>query len=172
MKAFFRALWAPSVSSDLSTQKDGAAYWAAYGGLKALWNSPYLLAALGSTIILKPLWCGEKWPPIAQDILPALLGFSIGAVAIILAAPGLKTFQILSEDGNTESYFMDLAGRLVHFIIIQVVGLFALMLAIAYPNSFTNFFGFLILNYALFSGVSAALAMFGIARLLNAAAKY
>jgi hypothetical protein len=136
-----------------------------------LWNSPYLWAALAATIVLQPLWCSAKWAPIAQDILPALLGFSVAAVAIILAAPGMKTFAILAEEGHAESYFMDLAARLVHFIIVQVFGLGALLLAQAYPNSITNFAGFLLLMYAVFSAVSAAIGMFGIARLLNAAAK-
>jgi len=169
--AFFRALWAPSVSSDLALQRDSAAYWAAYGGLRALWNSPYLWAAVAATVVLQPLWCGEKWTPVAQDILPALLGFSVAAVAIILAAPGMKTFTILAAEGHAESYFIDLAARLVHFIIVQVVGLCALLAALAYPNAYTNFAGFFLLMYAMFSALSAAMAMFGIARLLNAAAR-
>ena len=127
--------------------------------------------AVGGTAALEPLWCGGKWTAIAQDVLPALLGFSVGAVAIILAAPGMKTFQLLSEDGHAESYFMDLAARLVHFIVVQVLGMAALLIALAYPSTYTNFFGMLFLMYAILSAISAALAMFGIARLLNAAAK-
>lgn len=123
------------------------------------------------TVLLKPLWCGGSWSSLALDVLPSLLGFSIGAVAIILAAPGMKTFKLLAEDGDAESYFMDLAARLVHFIIVQVLGVATILAAKAYPSTGTNFVGFLLFSYALLSALSASLAIFGIARILNFAAK-
>lgn len=169
-RAFFRELWAPSVSSDLSQQKDLGALWAAYGGLRRLWNSPYLWAAVVAMLILRPLWCGGDWTSMAIGVLPNLLGFSIGAVAIILAAPSLATFGLLAEDGQPESYFMDLAARLVHFIVVQVLALGGILIAKTYPFGWTNGLGFLLFSYAVLTAISAGLALFGIARLLNAAA--
>lgn len=169
-RAFFRELWAPSVSSDLAQQKDLSALWAAYGGLRRLWNSPYLWVAVAAMIVLRPLWCGQDWTEAAISVLPNLLGFSIGAVAIILAAPSLATFGLLSEDGHPESYFMDLAARLVHFIIVQVIALGGIFVAKTYPTGWTNGVGFLLFAYAVLTAISAGLALFGIARLLNAAA--
>lgn len=171
MRASCRALWAPSVSSDLSRQKDLAAYWAHYGGLKKLLDSPYLLTAGIITFVFIPFWLTDDWTDFASGILPNLLGFSIGSVAIILAVPSMRTFRILAEDGEPSSYFMDLAARLSHFIILQVLALLGIMAAIAYPHPVTNGLGFLLFIYAVLTALSAGLALFGIARILNAAAK-
>ncbi|MFA4952558.1 hypothetical protein, partial [Brevundimonas sp.] len=165
-------LWAPSVSSDLKNQGDGAAYWAAYGGLRGLLRSPYLFAACGASWALAPLWKHPSWVDTGISVLPNLLGFSVGAVAIILAAPSMKTFRILAEDGEADSYFMDLAARLVHFILVQVVALAAMFLVEAYPTKALSLLAFVLFAYALSSAVSAGLALFGIARILNSAAKF
>lgn len=169
-RAFIHDLWAPSVSSDLREQRDFAAYWAHYGGLKKLLDSPYLLTAMVIALIFIPYWVNEDWTDFASGILPNLLGFSIGAVAIILAAPSMRTFGILAEDGHPTSFFMDLAARLVHFIMLQVLALGGIMAAEAYPNKATNGVGFLLFVYAVLTAVSAGLALFGVARILNAAA--
>lgn len=170
--ASLRGFWDPSVSSDLEKQTDLQAYWGHYGGVKKLIASPYLLTALILTGIFAPYWTSEDWTEFASGILPNLLGFSVGAVAIILAVPSMRTFSILAEDGHPTSYFMDLASRLVHFIMIQVVALGAIMLATAYPHKVTNGIGFSLFIYAVLTAISAGLALFGIARILNAAAAF
>lgn len=170
--ALLRGFWDPSVSSDLEEQTDLQAYWGHYGGFKKLIVSPYLLTAVVVTGIFTPYWMNEDWTDFASGILPNLLGFSVGAVAIILAVPSMRTFSILAEDGNPTSYFMDLASRLVHFIMIQVVALGAIMLATAYPHKVTNGIGFALFVYAVLTAISAGLALFGIARILNAAAAF
>ena len=84
----------------------------------------------------------------------------------------MKTFRILAEDGEADSYFMDLAARLVHFILVQVVALAAMFLVEAYPTKALSLLAFVLFAYALSSAVSAGLALFGIARILNSAAKF
>ena len=167
VKTLLRELWHPKVSSDQSDQNELRAYWSVYGGPKAIWGSAYFWIALGLMVILRPLWCSGDWLSIASDLLPGLLGFSIGALAIMLAAPGFKVFEVIAEGGIPRSHFMIMASRLVHFIIVQSVAIIAMLVAKTYPSGWSNGIGFLLMAYAIMTAVSIALTLFGLARMLN-----
>lgn len=100
-------------------------------------------------------------------IVPALLGLSIGAMAIVLAFPTNKMFAVLSEGGREDSYYMGLAAKFVHFIALQTI---TLAFAISAPMSLgiiIDIIGFWLLSYALLSGALVAAALYNVARLYN-----
>lgn len=118
-------------------------------------------------VVLRPLWCPGTWTQLGMDLIPSLLGFSIGAMAIMLALPGMPVFKFLADDGAPDSKFMEMASRLIHFIVVQVISIAMVFVAKAYPSGVTNGIGFLFMMYALFSAVAAGLSIFGLARALN-----
>lgn len=167
VKTLLRELWDPKVSSNFNNEEELKAYWIVYGGFKAIWSSAFFWIAVVLTLILRPLWCSGNWIQTASDLLPGLLGFSIGALAIMLTAPGFKVFEIIAEGGDPRSHFMIMASRLVHFIIVQSLAIVVMLIAKTYSSGWTNGVGFLLMAYALMTAVSIALTLFGLARMLN-----
>jgi len=163
-----RAFWRPAASSDgLIDESPLKAYWRAYGGARAIWHSAYLWIAVALNIALMPLWCGGKITDIALSTLPNLLGFSIGGVAIVLAFPTGNLMKTITDSGSGDSYYMDLASRLVHFVVVQVIAICVALMAKSYPFSLSNFFAGLLFLYALLTALAAGLSLFGIAKIYN-----
>ncbi|MBZ9934984.1 hypothetical protein LB518_01655 [Mesorhizobium sp. BR1-1-16] len=146
---------------------DFAHYWKVYGGSLALLKSPAsLLAALMSLLALLTGRL-EFWSLGALASLPALLGFSLGAMAIVLAFPTTSMFKVLAEEGREDSYYIDLASKFVHFILFQTAGL---MYTLVIPAKFLlllDLVGFWLLTYAVLMGLVVAVSLFGTARLYN-----
>lgn len=101
------------------------------------------------------------------SIVPGLLGFSLGAFAIVLAFPTSKMFDIISERGRTDSYYMDLSSKLVHFILVQILALLIAIIAKTYPALLTNMLSFLFLIYSLLTALITAFSLFGVAQIYN-----
>src|SRR5215469_14786360 len=101
-----------------------AAYWRIYGGTLAFAKSPFVWSALVLTVGLFRWWLhDDHWPDVALTILPPLLGFTLGAMAVVLAFPTSHIFKHLAEEGREDSYYAGLAARLLHFIIVQALGI-------------------------------------------------
>lgn len=169
----YLASWREAYSKSFTgTAKRISRYWTVYGGHRAVLTSAYFWAAVVLSAICYPLWIGSPdWTPIALSVLPSLLGFSVAALAIVLAFPGHRIFQHMAEEGSDTSYYMGLAVRLTHFIVLQVAGIGAALIAKAWDAITLNGLGFLIFGYAVMTGVSTALEFFGAARIYNAAEK-
>jgi hypothetical protein len=56
-------------------------------------------------------------------VIPNLLGFTVGALAIVLAFSSADIFETLAQKGNPKSFFMTLTANLIHFMLIQVTAL-------------------------------------------------
>lgn len=95
------------------------------------------------------------------------MGFTLGAMAIVLAFPSSKLFSLFSENGRPDSYYLDLASKFVHFILVQALAIIFALLAKAYSNCIFSFFGFTLLLYVVACAVMTALALFGVAQLYN-----
>ena len=169
---FLKELWHPSASS--SKDDDAKSYWSTYGGFKAIWESIYFWSAFALNLALRPIWCGGTWKDFALGILPNLLGFSIGAIAVTLAFPDKRVFAIVTDEGGSTSYYINNAARLVHFILLQILAIILAIFCKTYDarNLFMtilNFLGSLVFLYALVSGAAIAWSMFGLARVYNLA---
>jgi hypothetical protein len=147
---------------------DFRTYWRAYGGLTALVRSPYLWSAIAVTALV---WRGHEpkdgWASLALTVLPSLLGLTIGAMAIVLAFPTTAMFRHLAEDGREDSYYIQLAAKLVHFILVQVSGILVSIISQSSESEILKPISLFLLTYAVLTSAAIALALFNMATLYN-----
>lgn len=89
------------------------------------------------------------WATMPTSILPNLLGFSMGGMAIMLAFSGSKVFTYITQDGKQHSYFIKIVASFYHFIIIQTLASMFGILCQTYSHWLLSFFGFWSMIYAL-----------------------
>ena len=164
-RGFYARLGLEDSNSAISEELYG--YWQAYGGWKAVLRSTAVWFSVVFTILCAPAWSKGQWPDATLSALPSLLGFSLGAMGIILAFPSSPLFKLFAERGRTDSYYLDLASRFVHFIFIQVIALLFALVGKSYLIYFLSFVGFFFLVYAVTSAAFAALSLFGVAQVHN-----
>lgn len=150
-------------------------YWNAYGGWRELFTSPYLLAALVLTAMCYPVWSeikegqtGYENAQLGIDVIPSLLAFSLGAMAIVLAFSGGKFLKAIREDGDEKSFFMTIVATFFHFIFVQALALATAMVAMAFPKLVVPAaVSFFFLSYSLMAAVAAAAALLNASRIYN-----
>lgn len=167
-QASFLGYFQSYISEDLSGPRDQVAnYWRIYGGWSAVWKSPALWISILLTGLCYPFWKNGTWSDTTLSIVPNLLGFSLGAMAVVLAFPTSYLFGLFAEGGRKDSYYMDLASKFVHFIFIQAIAIILALLGKAYCFILISMFGFLFLAYAITSVAMTALALFDVAQISN-----
>jgi hypothetical protein len=142
-------------------------YWRIYGGHRVVLVSPLFWFAIILNIVLLHYVTDAKWADTPFNVLSSLLGLTIGAMAIVLALPTTKLFKIVAEDGRSDSYYMEMAARFVHFIMIQVV---ALIFAYVFKLTEWKLVGFLTGFFTIYSIVTAmaiATSLFDLAIIYN-----
>ena len=148
-------------------------YWEVYGGFQALLCSPYLHASLVLTIVT---WgfrtSSASASDIAISVLPNLLGFTVGALAIVLAFSSAAVFEALAEKGKPKSFFMRLTGSLIHFILVQVLALISAIVAKITGNQWLDLLSLFLLFYAVIVTLAAGLQLFLTATIYNAKARF
>lgn len=150
-------------------------YWWLYGGINALIRSLYIYIAMAITVVLAPLWLNvqdgtPKWVEYSIDILPSLLGFSLGGMAIMLAFSGSAVFNAITQDGRPDSLFAKVIASFFHFILVQTLALIVSLLALSYPFLPISVFGFFLMTYALLTAVATAGQLLHVARIANSTA--
>lgn len=173
------------------TRKMFAAYWRCYGGWRAITASPYFIAALVITILLFPAWIRAEWWTTVIQILPNIVGFSIGGFAIWLGFGDEKFKALIAEKDfeNDISPYMEVSATFTHFVLVQVAAILAAVGGAAFldtDNSLSivgylaslgpafatpaavvqavyGFFGFLLFTYAIGTAVAAVFAIFEVA---------
>lgn len=146
-------------------------YWRAMGGWPELLNSPWLGFALLLTIILFPLWSkfeGSEFPWISIPIntIPSLLGFSIGASAILLGFSAGPRKALHKERGSS-SYYLKLLASFFHFSLLQFLALTFSLITTSYPNIFLSGLTFFIYAYSIFSGIGSASMIFSVSEIFD-----
>lgn len=109
-----------------------------------------------------------KASDLVVSAIPNLLGFTVGALAIVLAFSSAEIFKILAEDGDPQSYFMKLTSNLVHFIMVQVLALICGIVARITDSRALDVLSLFFLFYAVLVTFSAALQLFLTAQVYNA----
>ncbi|MHC6050652.1 hypothetical protein ACYT84_02585 [Ralstonia solanacearum] len=170
-------------------------YWNAYGRWVAILTSPYLHVSIVLTVILSHLWIRGGWWSDAIAALPTMIGFAIGAYAIVLGF-GDERFRaviMLRRNGDTSPY-VKISASLAHFIVVQIAallaafigkglnfglntrkGLGALIFAAVGNIDFVhdwiapsgNFIGFVLFIYAIATAMATAMAIFRLTTLVE-----
>jgi hypothetical protein len=150
-------------------------YWIIYGGTRALLKSPYLHVAFVLSAVCVWRWAAieqmenvTRASDIAISAIPNLLGFTVGALAIVLAFSSAKIFKTLAEEGAPFSFFMKLTANLVHFILVQVLALVCGIIAKITDARALDVVTLILLFYAILCTLSAALQLFQTAVIYNA----
>lgn len=104
----------------------------------------------------------------AVSVIPNLLGFTVGAMAIVLAFSSAPIFKMLAQDGDPRSYFMGLTANLVHFIIVQACALVVGIVGKSIGNKVIDSVALFFLFYGVLVTVSAGIQLFQTASLYNA----
>lgn len=167
-------------------------YWAAYGGLKALLCSFYLLCAmvlLGLThnVWWAPVTTGQgqwsAWWDQSLSVLPNLLGFTLGGFAIFIGFGDEKFRKLLAEPVPEATLasndYVQLCATFVHFIVVQVLALLTAVLgkawwyyaewmeplreSLPWLNAIGGAVGYGLFLYALTSVMAATMHVFRIA---------
>lgn len=162
-----------------------ARYWSAYGGLKALVQSPYVWSAIALTVLLYPAWSSPGWWADVISVMPNLLGFSLGGYALWLSIGDDSFKKIIVGVGSPgrASPYMQVNATFAHFIILQLAALIVAIIAKAFyfklEESSPLYFitqaegfqvaclvgyavGYFLFIYALFTALAATLALFRI----------
>jgi uncharacterized membrane protein len=145
-------------------------YWRIYGGWRALVTSPYLLVALVLTGICYPYWSkpGTASADLAMTVIPSIMAFSLGGMAIILAFSGGRFFNLIRQDGEEKSLFMTVIANFFHFLTIQTLALISALIVLAFPlDKAPSGIAFFFLAYSVTSAVASAAALFNVSRLYN-----
>lgn len=147
-------------------------YWNLYGGRRTLFRSPYLYIGLFVTLVSWPFWTqtsdgGAPWAQAAIEIVPGLLGFSMGGMAIMLAFSNAAIFSTLTQKGKDNSLFLKVIANFFHFILVQTIALLFALLGKAHGGPVIGFFGFWAMTYALLVALATAGQLLNTAEVFN-----
>lgn len=147
-------------------------YWGIYGGFGAIVKSPYVHISLLITISCIPFWVNTeiKAHDITLGAVPNLLGFTVGALAIVLAFSSADFFTTLAEDGDPRSFFMTLTASLTHFVLVQGLALIIAAIAKITGNKILDYVSLFFFLYAVLVTFAAAMQLFHTAVIYNARA--
>ncbi|WP_132864820.1 hypothetical protein [Stenotrophomonas sp. ATCM1_4] len=113
-----------------ATGADFYQYWSRYGRWSGLLTSPFFVAALILTAVCGPFWWSSTWWNLTISLIPAVLGFSVAAFALLMSIGDdsfkLKFGQV--RTGNKQSALGSVSTAFFHSIVIQILALgFALV---------------------------------------------
>jgi hypothetical protein len=142
-------------------------YWRLYGGAPALFLSPYFHIAVFIAVLCGPLWWNSNdWASLALGSVPNLLGFSVGAFAIILSI-GQVSLNLLKNQTEAKSKYLGVVVSFVHFILIQSASLLVALIGKAWGGKLLGFVGCTLFAYAIILALAAAMRLFRLARIYN-----
>ncbi|CAN5202767.1 hypothetical protein BH11PSE5_BH11PSE5_13530 [soil metagenome] len=160
----------------MSSFEPFAIYWANYGGFKALAKSPYLWVAAAFTPLCYKYWLnidmfeGRESAQLAIDIIPSLMAFSLGGMAILLAFSGGRFLNAIRQGGKPDSMFMELVANFFHFLLLQTIALGLAITVKSFPDSdWLAGVAFFFLAYSLTSALAASAMLLNISRIFNKA---
>ncbi|WP_152619658.1 hypothetical protein [Paramagnetospirillum magnetotacticum] len=162
-------------------------YWSNYGGTFAVVTSPYFHCALFLNILLWKRWLYQAWWEHTISIMPNIVGFTIGAYAILMAF-GDDDFRRRISGKTTRdknSPYMKINSTFKHFALVQITSIILALIGSTYqdkmpvsiwkdtlsiddmhviswsaPFSFVSYWSFL---YAIVSVVAATAGIFRVA---------
>jgi len=161
---------ASSISRSWRNQsKEIARYWELYGGWRALAASPYAHLSVVFGIVTQCRHSKAFDPAAATlSVIPNVLGFTVGALAIILAFSSSDFFTYLIDGGKEKSLFMKTVANFVHFIVVQIFSILLAILCSAHPSNILKILTSIILTYAILTTLTTVIQLFQMATVFNA----
>jgi hypothetical protein len=147
-------------------------YWRVFGGVTSLFGSPYLLLAVILVTLTEPIWSvrhGLVWIEIATAIVPNLLGFALGGMAIMLSFSSGRFLEAIRQNGRSDSYFMKVIASFFHLSLVLSFCLIVSILSRIYPSNLMSAFGICALFYGVLLIPATAASIWHTARIFNAA---
>lgn len=158
-------------------------YWFVYGGWAALRASPYVHWSLVVSVLCAGFWFERDWSGQALQVLPNLLGFTLGGFAVFLGFGDEKFRQLITgskKDDNgadKSSPYLNMSVTFLHFVLVQVAALLWAIIAAAMhsiyiplPESLSGVglvfracgdgVGYWLFVYSILSAAAAAIAVF------------
>lgn len=145
-------------------------YWRIYGGWTALLRSFYLYGALALTATCWPFWSkpGTESAQLAIDVVPSIMAFSLGGMAIVLAFSEGRFLKTIRQGGKEQSLFMKVITNFFHFLTVQTLALMSAMIVLAFPEDrIPSGVAFFFLSYSIFTAIASAAGLFNVSRLYN-----
>jgi len=171
-------LWRKTLNSYKGTGESFKRYYDAYGGWKGFVCSPYLHLTLVLSLIVWPLWrCGQdhNWYELTLNILPDVLGFTLGGYTILLAFGSERFLRALSEtdEPGELSPFMRFNGTFVHFIFVQILAIILAIIGSAWgiKNGLFAWVGLSTLIYSILIALAAVFAIMRLSKMFEAFAE-
>lgn len=153
-------------------------YWKNYGGWKALLFSPYFWVACILTGVCNQFWLnldpfeGRASAQLAVDVIPSLMAFSLGGMAVLLAFSGGKFLDAIREQGKDDSLFMEVVANFFHFLLLQTVALGMAFVVKSYPNAdWLAGFAFFFLCYSVTAALASSAMLLNISMIFNVTGK-
>jgi len=106
----------------------------------------------------------------AVEIIPSLMAFSLGGMAILLAFSNERLMTVIQEDGKADSLYMKTTASFFHFILIQTASLVAVFLTSSISIGLFSGLGFFLMCYGLLVAVAIAGNLLKLAQHFNLAA--
>lgn len=168
-------------------------YFKGYGGWPAICGSPIFVFSLLVTALNYSNWIEPKWVPHSFDMIPSLLGFSLGSYTILFSVMTGRLKRALKSVKNPRgiNYLEEINATFFHFIFVQIV---CLMWAFLFNGTFVfdlfyyisavygdamgtfhiamlvgSFIGHLLLVYSFLLILAAAIAVYRIASITDPA---
>lgn len=157
-------------------------YWKYYGGCKAFISSAFLHFSIIVTLCLYGLWMRDGWWDIVIQIIPSILGLSLGGYAIVVSFGNERFIKLISGPSKKSpvSPYKATSSNFLHFIIAQTL---SLILAISFQSFYEEYYPqwmldtigidllenmkyilwgicFLVFIYSLVTAISAAITIF------------
>jgi hypothetical protein len=154
-------------------------------------TSPFLLVAAFIALLDFDNWSAGEWAPRAFELIPSLLGFSLGTYAILFSIMSnrLKRALKASHNPNGIPYLDEINATFFHFIFVQCLALLlAIVSGLTLPSGmedvlgplpieiellmrgawlFVCFIGSVLTTYSILLAIASALAVYRIAGIVD-----
>lgn len=149
-------------------------YWSVFGGIWGLLRSTYFGGSLVLTLVYPGLWKQLKdgkpiWTEVAIDVVPSLLGFALGGMAIMLSFSSGRFLEAVRQGGKEDSYFMKMIASFFHFSIVLSGALLIAIISQTFQHVALSFVGVWMTYYGIALVVATAASIWHTARIFNAA---
>lgn len=122
----------------------------------------------------QPLWMDRYqndpfWTGLAVGIIPNLLGFALGGMAIMLSFSSGRFLEAIRQNGKEDSYFMKMIASFFHFSLILTASLILAILSKSISNQCISILGLFCLFYGILLVPATAASIWHTARVFNTA---